>query len=132
MGRTVEFTLDVPPQAWERVARSKGGHAYVPPKTREFKKTVGLICRLKRLPLFQGPLILTARFIVQAPKSVKRERPWVRPDLDNYMKSLKDALNGVAWVDDAQVVEYGVGTGKYYARDGSLPRIEVSIQELTP
>jgi Holliday junction resolvase len=26
-------------------------------------------------------------------------------DLDNYAKTLKDALNGIAWEDDRQVVE---------------------------
>ena len=30
--------------------------------------------------------------------------PTVKPDSDNVEKAVKDALNGVAWVDDCQVV----------------------------
>lgn len=29
----------------------------------------------------------------------------LRGDLDNYIKTVLDALNGVAWVDDSQVVK---------------------------
>lgn len=35
--------------------------------------------------------------------------PTGRPDVDNYAKLVMDALNGIAWVDDAQVVQLSVG-----------------------
>ena len=31
-------------------------------------------------------------------------KPTVKPDADNVEKAVKDALNGVVWVDDCQVV----------------------------
>lgn len=37
------------------------------------------------------------------PKSVDEEPDTYTPDVDNISKLLLDALNGVAWVDDAQV-----------------------------
>lgn len=50
-----------------------------------------------------------------------------RPDLDNYIKLIKDALNKIYWMDDAQVVLYGPTTGKFY---GNPPRIEVTVEEV--
>ncbi len=48
-----------------------------------------------------------------------------RGDLDNFQKCLLDSLNGVAWVDDSQIVEI-------HARredDKLNPRVEVRIEE---
>jgi crossover junction endodeoxyribonuclease RusA len=32
----------------------------------------------------------------------------LRGDIDNYVKSILDALNGVAWEDDKQIIELTV------------------------
>ena len=47
-----------------------------------------------------------------------------KPDLDNVAKAVLDALNGVAYVDDVQVVKLTVS--KHYSEE---PRIEVSVKE---
>lgn len=47
-----------------------------------------------------------------------------KPDKDNIEKLIVDALNGLAWVDDAQV--QGGGVKRY----GSPARIEVDLQSL--
>jgi Holliday junction resolvase RusA-like endonuclease len=47
-----------------------------------------------------------------------------KPDLDNVAKAVLDALNGVAYVDDVQVVKLMVS--KHYSDE---PRIEVSVRE---
>lgn len=54
-----------------------------------------------------------------------KERPTKKPDLDNCAKAILDALNGVAWHDDSQVVCLSVN--KYYAERGYL---EVNINSL--
>jgi Holliday junction resolvase RusA-like endonuclease len=46
--------------------------------------------------------------------------------VDNYLKGVKDALKGVIWKDDSQVVEV-FARKRYSAR----PRIEVKIKELS-
>jgi Holliday junction resolvase RusA-like endonuclease len=47
------------------------------------------------------------------------------------IKAIKDALNGLYWMDDGQVVEYisidGLNTGKYY---GLTPRVEILVKFL--
>jgi Holliday junction resolvase RusA-like endonuclease len=47
-------------------------------------------------------------FVFAKPKSApaSRIRPTVKPDLDKLARSTADALTGVLYVDDAQVVDY--------------------------
>jgi Holliday junction resolvase RusA-like endonuclease len=44
--------------------------------------------------------------------------PTGRPDIDNTLKLLLDACNGIVWLDDAQVVE--VAVSKLWASRGRL------------
>jgi Holliday junction resolvase RusA-like endonuclease len=50
--------------------------------------------------------------------------PKVKPDLDNVVKAVLDALNGVVYLDDAQVVNL-VATKRY----ATEPRVEVYVFE---
>ncbi|MDB8554089.1 RusA family crossover junction endodeoxyribonuclease [Turicibacter sanguinis] len=52
-------------------------------------------------------------------------RPTVKPDNDNIAKSVLDALNGLAYVDDKQIVDLKVD--KYY---GVEPYVNVKLVEL--
>ena len=68
------------------------------------------------------------------PKSVSKKkktmmlneviRPTSKPDIDNSVKSIFDALNGVAYHDDSQIVDLSVR--KVY---GETPKVEVEIYE---
>lgn len=48
-----------------------------------------------------------------------------KPDVDNMIKSVLDALNGAAWKDDKQVV--CVTASRFY---DDVPRLEVEIEKL--
>ena len=48
------------------------------------------------------------------------------PDLDNYVKHILDALNGILWEDDRFIVE--MHSGKFYTTND--PRIELVVDEL--
>lgn len=50
-------------------------------------------------------------------------RPTVKPDCDNIAKNINDALNGIAYPDDKQIVSLTVN--KYYAFD---ERVEIKIK----
>ncbi len=50
----------------------------------------------------------------------------VKPDLDKLIRCVLDALTGVAWVDDSQVV--GLACTKAYAGAGKMGGVMVSIQ----
>lgn len=84
---------------WAR-AGQKGKAKYTPAKQRAHMDAIIHLARAARFPLLEGPITLSCAFIYD-----EDEEGWrsVRPDLDNLVKLVKDALNGVAYVDDSQV-----------------------------
>lgn len=78
------------------------------------------------------PVIVTYRFYIERPPSIpkKRTRLVVKPDLDKLIRSTTDALTGILYADDAQIIGYD-RTAKHY---GSPARVEITVriaQELT-
>ncbi|MFC2000183.1 RusA family crossover junction endodeoxyribonuclease [Chloroflexota bacterium] len=71
------------------------------------------------------PVRLKIGFYFPRPGSIpkKRRLPTTRPDLDNYLKLVQDALNKIVYDDDAQITT--VYMGKRY---GSPPRIEIVVE----
>lgn len=55
----------------------------------------------------------------------ERIRPTTKPDCDNVIKAVLDALNGVAYYDDKQVV--CVSCNKYYGKTGYL---KITLSEI--
>ena len=51
-----------------------------------------------------NPIEMTIDFRLPRPKTVRRNLPYVAPDLDKLIRAVLDALTGVAYVDDGQVV----------------------------
>ena len=97
--------------------------------------------QIGKIELLTGPIELTARFYFARPSShfgtgknagvLKASAPEYHaqsPDLAKLLRSLEDALTGVAWQDDKLVFSYGVGTGRYWAE--TQERTEVEIREV--
>lgn len=75
-------------------------------------------------------LIMSLECVFIRPASVsvkKRPHHTVKPDLDNLAKAVKDALQGVVYENDSQVVRYGAAFLKRYAENGEGPFIRVEI-----
>lgn len=75
-----------------------------------------------------GPVALTVRFVLRRPASVsekKRPHPIVKPDRDKMLRAVQDALTGVMYVDDAQVIAGAVS--KEY---GDPPGVEITVEEI--
>lgn len=107
-----------------------------PMKSRNFKQYVGLVAsQYAPDKLLEGPLQLEVKVYKPSLKSFSKKkalaaeegllRPTTKPDVDNYVKGVKDALNKVIWNDDSQVVDLKVS--KWYSEK---PRVEVIIKEL--
>lgn len=83
--------------------------------------------------LISGPIAVEIRFIMPIPKSWSKKKQEEaigdyhikKPDTDNLVKGVFDALNKIAWNDDNQVAK--VTAVKLY---GERPGIEISISTL--
>jgi Holliday junction resolvase RusA-like endonuclease len=71
------------------------------------------------------PIELTLKFFIERGKTVTRNYPTVAPDLDHYIRACGDALKGIAYLDDAQVVS--VHATKVY---GSPQGVSITISEI--
>lgn len=109
------------------------GRTYTPASTKSYETTLKLVAKGAmggRAPL-HVPVAIVVRAFFPVPDSwskAKQDRalggrvfPTGRPDADNILKSI-DALNGVVWVDDAQVVDARVI--KLYSQK---PRLEIAV-----
>lgn len=80
------------------------------------------------------PIILTVDITLAIPQSWpawKAEaaekgqiKPTGKPDYDNLLKAASDALNGVVWIDDSQVIE-----GRARKRYGRRPGVRIVVEE---
>ena len=125
------------PQPRARVS-TRGGfaRAYVPAR-HPIHAWRDAIAAAYRGPLHDGPLSVAVTFSFARPASHTGKRgltvagrlaAYPKSDTDNCLKAL-DALNGVAWLDDSQIVRLCGAKGWCHA--GDLPGAEISITEVS-
>jgi Holliday junction resolvase RusA-like endonuclease len=75
------------------------------------------------------PVRLSVTFWHDRPKSCPKKRlyPVVKPDFDNEVKLVIDAMNKYVFKDDAQIVTAQIR--KRYCLPGQVPRIEIYLAE---
>ncbi len=73
----------------------------------------------------EGAVAVELHFRLTAPLRSKRKLPTTRPDLDKLVRAVLDALTGVVWRDDSQVVE--ILAHKSYALPGTSPGVDVVV-----
>lgn len=122
----LHFTIPVIPVAKGRPRMTRTGNVYTPKAT----VTVEMEIRMHLLKAYlgkplEGPLACQAVFHIPKPKSVRRQWPSVKPDLDNFSKAVFDAGNGILWRDDSQIVD--AHTRKLYADAEREARIELTV-----
>lgn len=137
------ITLHVPavPVAQPRArAAVIGGHARVYDNKKhpvtEFKATVRMaLLNAYSGPPLSGPLRCDLVFVMPRPKSlIWKTRPMPRephvkkPDIDNLVKAIFDALNGIAFIDDAQVCQGSIE--KWIASGDEQPHAVITISAL--
>ena len=70
-----------------------------------WRSTVALSARFAGAKPVEGAIGIEIVFRVRRPKTVKRDYPTVAPDLDKYIRGVLDALTGIAYLDDSQVID---------------------------
>lgn len=130
---TIAFTVPGQAVPWARSGGGVNTPRFTPAKQRSYAGVLKLYCQhaMNGTGPMLGPLELSIVATYAWPKSwsnKQREAPGARwktsrPDADNLTKIVKDALNTVAWQDDAQVASSH--TWKRYGDAASLTvRIE--------
>lgn len=131
------FVIPGNPQGKARPKVTRNG-TYTPRKTREYEELIRACYKQAGGLYFDAgePLMVCVGVYCPVPKNAtkaNRERmlageikPTKRPDWDNVGKVVCDALNGIAYHDDAQIVRATVI--KRYAIE---PHVTVCIKEVT-
>mgnify|MGYP003987240795 FL=1 len=120
---------------------SRGGfaRAYDPPKSRSWKAFVADYAEraMKKAGLetpMDGPIIVRIRFGFPLPKSQHRKTPkpmmWhmKRPDLDNLYKGVIDAMEGIVYHRDSEIVK--VIMDKVIVPQGDAPYVNALIEKV--
>lgn len=97
---------------------------YTPPSTADYEKEIATLAKAARPSCFDKckpcELLITIRRKPptrwkksEKEDAIKKNMPVVsKPDIDNVIKIVMDALNGIAWEDDTQV--YLVRANRFY------------------
>ena len=119
------------------------GHVYTPQKTRNAEAEISRVGRAMmggKKP-FDGPVKIDATFLVDVPKSWPRKRQQMGindvllptsarvGDVDNLLKTVTDAMNGVVYEDDRQIIS--AAATKLYTKNGGARTI-VDVEEIDP
>lgn len=112
----MKLILPYPPST-NRYWRNVNGKTIVSAEAAAYLKQAGWLAKEQGAQMLAGCLRVVYHFY----------RPRESGDLSNRIKILEDALNGIAWEDDKQVVEIHA----YRHEDKRNPRVEIDIQEAT-
>jgi Holliday junction resolvase RusA-like endonuclease len=133
----VTIVIAGPATAKGRARATRAGVFYTPAKTRAYEAHGRFMAQLEmagRAPL-TGPVKLIVLVVLAVPSSWSGRRraaaitgeirPTARPDLDNFVKSAADAINGICIIDDSQITE--IQAQKRY---GVEPKLVMTIEPI--
>lgn len=131
-----EFDIDYEPtpKLRPRVVRGRDGrsHAFTPARTATAERAIKLLLLAKKAKQYPPgmPLRVVVGFRMPRPRAAAG-RQWaaVRPDLDQLLKLVLDAGNGILWDDDGQVA--AIVASKTYVAAGADPAILLTVTPLS-
>jgi len=138
----VTFKLDADPVGKQRARYARRGNfvqTYTPDKTRNYEallKDAAIEAMGSSEPL-ETPVSLYLYIRVPIPKSFSKkkvqeclngsEQPMKKPDSSNVLKSVEDAMNGVVYKDDCQIINHHM-TRVY----STLAGVDICVKEYLP
>lgn len=129
------FTVYGEPMGKQR-PRFGRGRTYTPKKTVDYEKAVKeAFNEIYEGQQLSGAIRMHVKAFFSIPKSTSKKnrelmndgliRPTKKPDIDNIWKIVADALNELAYHDDAYVVS--AKCDKYYSE---TPRVEIELEDV--
>ncbi|RYF59455.1 MAG: RusA family crossover junction endodeoxyribonuclease [Comamonadaceae bacterium] len=139
---TYELTFTVPGQPYgkgrPRVGRVNGrARMFTPTRTVNYEGLVAWTAQaaMAGRALFEGPVQVNMHLVCKVPASWSKKKqaqalnleilPTTKPDIDNCVKAVFDAMNGVVWKDDVQCCSVCVAK-----RYGATPGVRVDVMAL--
>lgn len=140
--KSAEFVIPGNPRGKERPRVERNRYtgkvvARTPDKTVAYEELIRYRYK-KSFPFFEGAVRMEILALYEIPKSTTKKnaslmakgviKPTKKPDCDNIVKIICDALNHVAYKDDSQVTD--VYVTKRYTAEGEIPCVKVRITEV--
>ncbi len=107
-----------------------------PDATKNYKARVAAFAAQAGVQLIEGPVRIDITLFLARPNRLNlgtwKERPQAVPcdrrvvDLTNVEKAIEDALQGIAYANDAQIA--CKNSAKYYHERGGAPRAEIIVE----
>lgn len=115
----ISLYFDIKPKAKQSFRTTRSGRKYLDKSVIAYRDAIRMMAgaQMRGVDLCAGEVYVEVVFAFRRPQSLlKAQRDAIgsgllelpkttKPDVDNLCKALLDALNGIAWIDDAQVCE---------------------------
>lgn len=126
----MDFHIPMVPVPKGRPRMTRGGAVYTPRKTHDAENFIrGWVKRSWHSAPMDGPISVSIRFWLPKPSSNRKTAPWGHcGDLDNYAKTVLDALNKLVYTDDCQICHLELS--KHYVAGGGEPGIDLTVDML--
>ena len=120
----IELKIPGPPMGKQRPIVTRRG-AFTPKKTVNYENYVKELYIINKFPKLEGYISMSVKAYYPIPKSTSKKKkeqmlqgillPDKKPDADNVLKGICDALNTIAYDDDKQIIEMAIL--KRYSKD---------------
>jgi len=129
----IQLKFEIKPMAKQSFRTTRTGNKYLDASVIKYRKAIRNMAiaqmRNQKAEKIEGAVNMNIIFAFRRPKSLSKKERTVpkttKPDIDNLTKAILDALNGIAWKDDAQVTQINVHK-IWSAKD----QIEIEIWEI--
>lgn len=136
----MKYTLDIAPKPQSRPRFTRQGRAYELAEMKRWKQELAMLLAMRKPKRIEkGAIYVAVTFYIRPPQTISKvktkhpvsneelEKIYVdkKPDIDNYVKAVLDASNGLLFKDDGQIA--ALTTQKLYSLN---PRIELEITKL--
>lgn len=127
----IRFEVGGVPQVQGNHRVNRSGYTYDTNRNlAPWREQIAWAAAAARCPLLLGPVRLEVVFWLPVPKSAPKRRrlePIKRPDCSKMLRAVEDALTGVAYKDDSQIVM--VTAAKRYAYPPDAVGATISVGE---